>query len=88
MSLGKNQYLPDYVVSPGMVLEERLDAHGLTHAEFARRCDRSPQLISDIIARKAPITRETALQFELVLGVDASIWLGIDADYRPRTWIP
>ena len=88
MSVAKNQYQPDYIVSPGMVLEERLEAQGLTHAEFARRCDLSPQLISDIIAGEAPITQETALQFELVLGVDASIWLGLDADYRPRTWIP
>ncbi|MXY48929.1 MAG: HigA family addiction module antidote protein [Gemmatimonadetes bacterium] len=83
MSEGKNQYRPDYVVSPGLVLEERLDAHGLTHAEFARRCNCSPQLISDIIAGKVSIVPETALQFELVLGVDARIWLGIEADYRP-----
>ena len=77
MSVGKNQYRPDYVVSPGLVLEERLAAHGLTHAEFARRCNLSPQLISDIIAGKASIVPETALQFEQVLGVDACIWLGI-----------
>ena len=83
MSVGKNQYQPDYVVSPGWVLEERLDAQGLTHAEFARRCDCSPQFISEIIAGRAPIDPETAFQFELVLGVDASIWLEIEADYRP-----
>ncbi len=82
MAAGKNQYQPDYAVSPGWVLEERLDAQGITHAEFARRCDRSPKLISEIIAGKAPIVPQTAFQFELVLGVDASIWLGIEADYR------
>jgi len=85
MSVGKNQYQPDYVVSPGLVLEERLEAHGLTHAEFACRCDLSPQLINDIIAGKASITQETALRFELVLGVDASIWLGIEANYRSQS---
>lgn len=82
MSVGKNYYQPDYVVSPGLVLEERLDAHCFTHAEFARRCNCSPQLIGEIIAGKVPIIPETAFQFELVLGVDASIWLGIEADYR------
>ena len=82
MAAGKSQYHPDYAVSPGWVLEERLDAHGITHAEFARRCDRSPKLISEIIAGKAPIVPQTAFQFEMVLGVDASIWLGIEADYR------
>ena len=82
MAAVKSQYQPDYAVSPGWVLEERLDAHGITHAEFARRCDRSPKLISEIIAGKAPIVPQTAIQFEMVLGVDASIWLGIEADYR------
>lgn len=77
-----NQYQPDYAVPPGWVLEERLAAHDLAHAEFARRCGRSPKLISEIIAGKAPIEPKTALQFEKVLGIDASIWLGIESDYR------
>ena len=76
------EYEPDYAVAPGWVLEERLDAHQISHAEFARRCGRSPKLISEIIAGKAPVEPRTALQFEKVLGVDASIWLGIESDYR------
>ncbi len=82
MAAGKSQFQPDYAVSPGWVLEERLEVQGISHAEFARRCDRSPKLISEIIAGKAPIVPQTAVQFEMVLGVDASIWLGIEADYR------
>ena len=39
-------------------------------------------MISEIIAGKAPVEPRTALQFEKVLGVDASIWLGIESDYR------
>ena len=77
-----NTYRPDYAVSPGSVLEERLAAHDISHAEFARRCGRSPKLISDLIAGKAPVEPKTAIQFEKVLGVDANIWLGIEKDYR------
>ena len=76
------QYNPDYAVPPGWVLEERLDVQGMSHAEFARRCGRSPKLISEIISGKAPLEPETALQFEKVLGVDASIWLGIESEYK------
>ena len=75
-------YQPDYSVPPGGVLAERLEAHCISHAEFARRCGRSAKLISEIIAGKAPVEPRTALEFERVLGVDAGIWLGIEADYR------
>lgn len=84
MTTAANQYQPDYAVPPGWAIEERLAAHGISHAEFARRCDRSAKLISEIIAGKAPIEPKTALQFEKVLGVDASIWLGMETDYRLR----
>lgn len=82
MATGINQYQPDYAVPPGWLLEERLEVQGISHAEFARRCGRSPKLISEIIAGKAPIEPETALQFERVLDVDASIWLGIESAYQ------
>jgi addiction module HigA family antidote len=82
MAAAINEYRPDYAVPPGSVLEERLEAQGISHAEFARRCGRSPKLISELIAGKAPLEPETALQFEKVLGVDASVWLGIEADYQ------
>lgn len=82
MATAKTAYAPDYAIPPGRVLDERLKAHGISHAEFARRCGRSPKLISEIVAGEAPVEPETALQFEKVLGVDASVWLGIEAEYR------
>ena len=75
-------YRPDYAVPPGSVLKEYLEARGLSNAEFARRCGRSAKLISEIVSGKAPVEPETALQFERVLGMDARIWLGIEADYQ------
>ena len=77
-------YRPDYAAPPGWALRERLDAHGISQAELARRCGRSPKLISEIISGKAGVDTKTALQLEKALGVDARIWLGMDADYRLR----
>lgn len=76
------KYQPDYAVPPGQLLKEYLAARGLSNAEFARRCGRSAKLISEIVAGKAPVEPVTALQFERVLGMNARIWLGIEADYR------
>ena len=82
MASPTDRYRPDYAVPPGWVLAERLDVQGVGRAEFARRCGRSPKLISEIISGKAPLDPETALKFEKMLGVDASIWLGIESEYR------
>lgn len=82
MSEPANAYRPDYAVPPGAILAERLEARGASQADFARRCGRSPKLISEIVAGKAPVEPKTALQFEKVTGVAAHIWLGIEADYR------
>lgn len=76
------EYRPDYAVSPGSVLAERLEAYGLSQAELARRCGRSPKLISEIIAGKAPVEPRTALQLERVLDLSAHVWLGMESDYR------
>ena len=83
MATASYKYEPDYAVPPGWILEERLDARQMSQAEFARRCGRSPKLISDIIAGKAAIHPKTALQFQKVLGLDARVWLpAYDSDYR------
>ena len=78
----KNGFRPDYAVHPGSILYEHLEVSGISQAEFARRCGRSPKLISEILLGKAPVTPKTALQFEKVLGLDARVWLGIEAAYQ------
>ena len=54
----------------------------MSQAELARRCNRSSKLISEIISGKAPIEPATAVHLEKALGLNARIWLGIEADYR------
>lgn len=76
------KWTPDYAIPPGWLLEEYLEVRGYSQAEFARRCGRSPKLISEIIAGKAPIEQDTALQFEKVLGLKANVWVNMESIYR------
>ena len=48
-------------------------------AEFARLADLTPKLVSTIIAGKNPITADTAVKLERVLGMRASMWTGLQA---------
>lgn len=74
--------LQDYAVPPGWLLEEYLDENEWSQREFARRCGRSPKLISELLSGEAPVEPDTALQFEKVLGLPAHVWLNMESSYR------
>src|SRR5262245_25044779 len=75
-------FRPDYAVHPGMLLEQELEFHHLSQADFARRIARTPKLVSEIISGKNPVEPETAIQFERVLGIGADVWLRMEAQYQ------
>ncbi|WP_028315370.1 HigA family addiction module antitoxin [Desulfatibacillum aliphaticivorans] len=77
-----NEYLPDYLTSPGEVLEDYLDAYGMTQAELALRTGLSKKTINEIIKGKSPITPETALKFERPLGRPAHFWNNLERQYQ------
>lgn len=77
-----NEYQPDVVSPPGDTLEELLEERGMSQADLAERTGRSKKLINEIIQGKAPISAETALQLELVLGTPARFWLEREQQYR------
>src|SRR3989304_865330 len=72
----------DLAVPPGELLQEELDAIGMTQQEFAMRTGRPAQVINEIIRDKKRITHETALEFEKVLGIPAYFWVNLEADYQ------
>lgn len=76
------KYSPDYAVHPGEILEETLEARNMKRVDLAVRCGLSPKTVSQIVSGIAPITPETAIQLERVLGISANIWSNLDTNYR------
>jgi len=73
----------DYSLPPGAYLEDVLDQKGIRKTDFATRCGRPAKTISEIIAGKASITPDTALQFERVLDdIPADLWLTWEANHQ------
>ena len=72
---------PDWATHPGEHLAEYIEARGLTQADFARLTNMSPKLVSTILNGKNPVTAETAIRFERVLGVKAYIWTSLQAKW-------
>jgi addiction module HigA family antidote len=77
-----NKYVPDYVVTPGEVLEDYLESVGFTQASLAERTGLSKKTINEIIKAKSAITAETALKFERTLGRPAHFWSSLERQYQ------
>ncbi len=78
----RNEYQPDTVTPPGFYIQEKLEELGMTQTDLAGRIGRTKKTVNEIIAGKAPIEPETALQLERVLGIPARFWNNAERQYR------
>ena len=72
----------DLPIPPGEILAEEIEARGMTQRELAARLGRPPQVINEIIRGKKAITPDTAIGLCQVLGIEASYWMNLEADYQ------
>ncbi len=72
----------DLPIPPGEVLEEELDARGMTQKELAARLGKPAEAVDEIIKGKKAITPDTAIGLGEVLGISPQFWNALEADYR------
>lgn len=81
--VSKTDNYPDIAIPPGEYLAEEIEARGISQKELARRMERPPNAINEIINGKKAITAETALQLEGVMPeIPARFWLNLETDYQ------
>ena len=74
--------MADYAVHPGEVLAEKLAELGMSQREFATRTGLTPKHINRIIRGHAGYRAATAIRFERVTGMSATLWLQLQANYQ------
>jgi len=77
-----NTYLPDYLVTPGEILQDYLESLSMSQAELADRTGMAKKTINEIVKGKAPLTTETALKLERTLGRPAHFWINLEQQYQ------
>jgi len=75
---------PDYAVSPGETLRERLEELGMSQAELATRTGLTPKHINQVLQGVVPLSGEVAQRLEYTVGVSARLWNRLEADYRTQ----
>lgn len=72
-----------FIVAPGEVIKEYLDARGLTQKEVSKRIGVSERHLSKMLNGKTRLTEEMALKLEkLMPDVPASFWLNYEVKYQ------
>jgi len=72
----------DLAVPPGEYLKEVINELGMTKDELARRMGLRATELGTVFRGTTPLTSDVAMQLEKVVSVPASIWLGLEAEYR------
>jgi HTH-type transcriptional regulator / antitoxin HigA len=78
----KNEYLPDYLVTPGEVISDYLDSYEMSHADLAVRSGLTTKTVDEILKGNMPITPETALKLEQILGRPAHFWNNLERRFQ------
>ena len=77
-----NNMVPSMLIHPGEMLKDEIEARGITQKDLAKRMGVSYTVFNEILNGKRPITTEYALLLEAALGIDAGVWLRLQADYN------
>ncbi|MBQ0130366.1 MAG: HigA family addiction module antitoxin [Bacteroidales bacterium] len=77
-----NNLTPSEPVHPGLVLKEEIECRGISQKQLARQMSVSYTVLNEILNGKRPISTDYALYLEAALGIDAQLWIQMQADYN------
>lgn len=75
-------FRPDVAIPPGETIRENMTFLGMKQKELAARLNLTTKHLSNIVNGNAPITYETALKLESVIGPSAKFWMNLETNYQ------
>lgn len=77
-----NNLEPSEPIHPGELLKEEIRYRGISQKELAKYMEMSYTVLNEILNCKRAVTAEYALLFEAALGIEAAMWIRMQADYN------
>ena len=81
-SKNANNFTPAVAIPPGETIRENMVYLGMNQEELAARLGISSKHISNVLNGIAPITHDTALKLESVIGPSAEFWMELENNYQ------
>lgn len=80
-----NNLEPSEPIHPGELLKEEIEYRGISQKKLAERMGMSYTVLNEVLNCKRAVTAEYALLFEAALGIEAGMWVRMQADYNIQT---
>lgn len=80
-----NNITPYEPTHPGEILKEEIEYRGISQRRLAAQMGVAYSVLNEVLNSKRPVTTEYALLFEAALGIDAGIFIRMQADYNMHT---
>lgn len=77
-----NGFVPAVAIPPGDTIRENMEYLGMNQEELSTRLGITPKHLSNILNGNSPITYETALRLETVIGPSAEFWMELETQYQ------
>lgn len=79
-----NNLTPYEPTHPGELIKDEIAERGLSQRKLASQLGVSHSVLNEILNGKRPVTVEYALMLEAALGIDADLWIGMQAAYAKQ----
>ena len=79
-----DKYVCARPVHPGEILKEEVEYRGISQKKLAAEMGLSYKMLNLILNERRPLTAETAMLFEAVMGIDSNMLINIQTEYNMR----
>lgn len=76
-----NNLTPSEPTHPGEIIKDEIEYRGISQRKLAAQMGISHTLLNEILNAKRAVSVQYALLFEAALGIDAGIWIRMQARY-------
>lgn len=79
-----NNLTPSQPIHPGEMIKDEIEYRGISQKDLAAEIGIPASVLNAVLNGKRAVTTEYALLLEAALGIEADIWLRLQADYNKQ----
>lgn len=77
-----NNLTPSAPIHPGEMVKDEIEYRGISQKALAKEIGIPASILNEVLNGKRAINTEYALLFEAALGIEADLWLRLQAEYN------